>query len=291
MTATQRPVGEQIRRTMLDLSGAERRVARVLLAAYPIAGLETIAQLAQRAQVSAPTVMRFVAKLGFDGYPAFQRTLREEVQARLTSPLALYEAPATASTGGGILDASLAVFRRSLDTTFHDLPAAEFEAAVSLLAATSKPVLCKGGRFSEILAYYLSAHLRLLRPGVRFLPTSATPSSDELVDVGKKHVVVVFDYRRYQADTIAFARHAAERGATIVLFTDPWLSPVAEVAECVLAASVEAPSPFDSLVPGLALVEALVGGLVPELGPDARRRVEEIERLREPHGGGEQAAA
>ena len=33
---------------MRELTSAERKVARVFLASYPIAGLETVAQLAQR---------------------------------------------------------------------------------------------------------------------------------------------------------------------------------------------------------------------------------------------------
>jgi len=59
----------------------------VLLASYPIAGLESVARFAERARVSPPTVTRFITKLGFKGYPEFQEVLRHEVQARLSSPL------------------------------------------------------------------------------------------------------------------------------------------------------------------------------------------------------------
>ena len=83
---------------MASLSPAERKLARVLLATYPTAGLESVAKFAERAAVSPPTVTRFVAKLGFRGYPEFQRVLRDEVQARLSSPLARYR---DARPGGG----------------------------------------------------------------------------------------------------------------------------------------------------------------------------------------------
>src|SRR5437762_5815128 len=83
-------VGELVRQRLDSLSPAERRLARVLLASYPIAGLESVARFAERAGVSPPTVTRFIAKLGFRGYPEFQESLRHEVQARLRSPLARY---------------------------------------------------------------------------------------------------------------------------------------------------------------------------------------------------------
>jgi DNA-binding MurR/RpiR family transcriptional regulator len=44
---------------------------------------------------------------------------------------------------------------------------------------------------------------------------------------------------------------------------------------------VEAPSPFDSLVPALAIVEALVAAVTDRLGDEGRRRLELVESSRE----------
>ena len=65
-----------VRRSMGELSASERKVGRALLAAYPIAGLETVGQLATRAKVSGPTVMRFVSRLGFERLPNSSRRCR-----------------------------------------------------------------------------------------------------------------------------------------------------------------------------------------------------------------------
>src|SRR6185312_6439984 len=67
MSISQNRVGELVRQRLDSLSPAERRLARVLLASYPIAGLESVARFAERAGVSPPTVTRFIAKLGFRG--------------------------------------------------------------------------------------------------------------------------------------------------------------------------------------------------------------------------------
>src|SRR3989454_7238708 len=109
-------VGELVRHRLASLSPAERKLARVLLASYPIAGLESVARFAERAGVSAPTVTRFITKLGFRGYPEFQEQLRQEVQARLSSPLARYheEEPKGASS---LVSGALEVSRRNLQAT------------------------------------------------------------------------------------------------------------------------------------------------------------------------------
>jgi len=264
---------------MQQLTGAERKVARVFLASYPIAGLENVAQLAHRAKVSGPTVMRFVSKLGFDGYPEFQEALRHEVQEKLTSSLAQYP-DAEAPAAGGTIQMSLQVFNAEIEKSFAGLPEAEFDAVVDLLADRRYSVCCTGGRFSQIFAFFLFAHLNMMRPKCRHIVAAPTPGWDELIDVDKRTVMVVFDYRRYQSSTIEFARRAAEMGCQIVLFTDPWLSPVAEVARYVLTSTVQGPSPFDTMVPGLAVIEAVVAGLSVKLGAQAKPRIAELERLR-----------
>src|SRR3546814_5594240 len=74
------------------LTPSEQKIARVLLADYPVSGLGTQSSLARRAGVSDPTVVRFVAKLGFDGFTEFQASLLDEVEDRLRSPLMMIEA-------------------------------------------------------------------------------------------------------------------------------------------------------------------------------------------------------
>ena len=64
-------IAEQVRDSVDRLTARERKAAQTLLTNYPTAGLAPVAEFAERAQVSAPTVLRFVAKLGFQGYPGF----------------------------------------------------------------------------------------------------------------------------------------------------------------------------------------------------------------------------
>src|SRR6476661_1671246 len=116
MSVTSHRVGELVRQRLDSLSPAERKLARVLLASYPIAGLESVARFAERAGVSPPTVTRFIIKLGFRGYPEFQESLRHEVQARLSSPLTRFrdEQPARGTDS---------VLTDALDVASHNLKA------------------------------------------------------------------------------------------------------------------------------------------------------------------------
>ncbi|WP_236076345.1 MurR/RpiR family transcriptional regulator [Streptomyces coffeae] len=262
-------VADRLRAVLPDLPAAERRVARVLLNNYPVAGLETVARVAKKSGTSGPTVLRLATRLGMSGYSELQQALRDELEVRERSPLMAYGAQRPHDED--IQATAAALLGQAVTASVTAVERADFDHAVKLLVAPKARLFVTGGRFSGVAAEYLVAHLQQLRPGVSvvrspdFVPT--------LLDLGRRDVVVAFDLRRYQADVVGFGRSAADRGAKVILITDPWMSPLSRQAEVVLSAEVSAPSPFDSLVPCMALVETLVAGIVDVLGDEPRRRI------------------
>ena len=273
-------VVELVRQRLDSLSPAERKLARVLLASYPIAGLESVARFAERAQVSPPTVTRFITKLGFRGYPEFQEVLRHEIQARLSSPLARYRDDQPGRGIDSVLSDELAAASNNLEATIGVLSHRDVNEAVDLLSDVRRRVMVLGGRVSAPLARYLAGQLHLLRPGIGLVDAERSAPAQQLIDMRKGDVLVVFDYRRYQSDTIESARVASAQGCTVVLFTDPWLSPASGFARQVIVTSVDTVGPFDSLVGALAVVEAIVAAVLSRLGPRAQSRMRSLERLR-----------
>ncbi|MGW4793435.1 MurR/RpiR family transcriptional regulator [Nonomuraea sp. NPDC004297] len=272
-----RTVAAQLREVLPRLPRAEQRVARALLAGYPTAGLEPLAVVAGLAKTSAATVLRLAYRLGFEGYPELQQAIKRETQQRYSSPLAQYATPHQGSDS--VLGRSSQVLLEGTALTFEQLSEGELMKAARLLADPALRVSAAGGRFSEILARYLIAHLEQLRPGAAYIAGSAADHAAHLLDLSRRDVLVLFDYRRYQRETIAFANAAAARNVKIVLLTDPWLSPAAAVADVVLPAQVSSPSPFDSLTPAVALLETLIAAVVDELGEAGRKRVAEYDQL------------
>jgi DNA-binding MurR/RpiR family transcriptional regulator len=265
----------------LRLTPSERKLARAVLANYPVAGLGTVAALAVRANVSDPTVVRFSVKLGYATFTAFQEALLDEVEQRLRSPLMMMEVRRVRDETDGL---PLVAYARALADALVEgaqvTAPAEFERAVDMLATAKGRIFLLGGRFSGHLAAIMEAHLRQMRPGTLLLSGAGADLIDRLADITASDLLVVFDYRRYQADVVSFARQARESGAGLVLFTDRWGSPIIEHANVVLTASVEAPSLFDTMVPALAQLETVITVLTERLGAPALRRIETLETFR-----------
>jgi DNA-binding MurR/RpiR family transcriptional regulator len=240
------------------LSRAERRVGRALLADYPSAGLASAARLAERAEVSPPTVLRFAQSLGYDRFTDLQVALRAELTARSNGPITrLPYAPAA----GGTAD------------TLALLPAAALEAAVALLSDAGRPLYLHGGRFSHLLAIHLAAHLEQLRPGVRLLADPTGRDLGAMLELTRRDVVVLFDYHRYQRSAADLAARVHRAGASVLLITDDLACPVAPDAEVVLAASSTVGTTYQSMAAGFLLTELLTPLVMDAVGEPARTRM------------------
>jgi len=277
--ATPPSLAERIRLDMDGFTPSEKKAAHLLLSHYPFAGLDTVAEFAARAGISAPSALRFVIRLGFSGFPEFQKHLREELEAQLLSPLAK-ASPSDKSQGAPALASFAEAVIGNLRATVENIAPAEFDAVVALLGDPRRRIHFTGGRFTGALARYAESHLRIVRSRVNFIEGQPALWRDRMIEIGKKDVIVAFDIRRYQEDVTALCETAAKQGATIVLLTDPWLSPIARVARHVLPAHIVAPSNWDSSAGLLLLTEALLAAVTKHLWETAKPRMEAVERLR-----------
>ena len=272
----------QITAGLSFMTPAEKRVARIVLSDYPSAGLFSIAKLAELSHVSGPTVLRFVKRLGLEGYLEFQSRLLGELSHRKSFFTDAYEDRIFGVKDQNLIQYFIQLHQKKLVASLTKLPPAEFEHAIQLLSNLRTRVTCTGGRFTDFLAKYLALRLHELRPGIRFSETFHDRRNEHVLDINNKDIIVVFDVRHYQKDTVEFARGANKNRAKIILLTDPHLSPIASVATCVLPVEVEGPSTFDSALNIIALTELLVLGVAETLGDKANARINKLNDLRHP---------
>ncbi|MER8724236.1 MurR/RpiR family transcriptional regulator [Mesorhizobium sp. M1027] len=259
------------------MPAGERRAAQTLIASYPLIGLKTVAEFSAAAGVSSPTILRFVARLGFQNYPEFQSTLQDELAAQLQSPASrTLNPPSQGSAVSPMLEATLDNMRE----TFRHLSDKQLADIVAKLADRRGKTFLIGGRFTDPLARYMAAHLAIIKPNVFHLAGQESVWRDRLIDMGKRDVLVIFDIRRYQDSLVRFAETANQRGVQIVLFTDQWLSPIARFARHVIAGRTAVPSAWDSSAALFVVAEALIGAVTRQLEADGAKRIRELESLR-----------
>ncbi len=272
-------VENQMRAALPEMTRAERQLATHILRQYPVAALGSITALAKAAEVSTPTVVRLVQKLGYKGYPDYQLALRGEVEAMLVSPLAKHDRWAGGVPDTHILNRFADAVMANLQTTLGQIDHAEFDAACALLADPERQVFAMGGRITHSIADYFVSLMKVVRPDVTLLSNMSHSWPPALLDMRAGDILLVFDIRRYENTVLQLVEMAVEQGVDVILITDRWVSPAATHARHTLPCYIEAPSAWDSTVSIMVLVETMLSAVQSLTWSITQERLKRLEDL------------
>lgn len=259
---------------------AERQLASVLLADYPFAGLEPIQDLSQRAHISAPSISRFVAKLGCSGFQDFQQMLVQELKEGNQSPIDLRDRKSAMDSA-----APLASYLGRIEALNADLlarvPPAQFDRICDLLSDPKRRIYTIGGRMSDSIAEFLARHMRQIRKDVFHIPPDPETWPEYLLRLRPRDVVLMIDFRRYQASLARFSASVRAQKAQAIVITDQWISPAAKGATELVTVPIDSGTLWDSYVPAFALIEALLVPLAERDWDGTRARIAAWDGLRD----------
>ena len=277
--AAKRTIEQQIRASFDQLTRAERQLASHITRNYPVAALGSITALAKGADVSTPTVVRLVQKLGFKGYPDFQSTVRSEVEERLVSPLMKHDRWTGGVPETHMLNRFADAVLGNLQATFSQIDHAEFDQIARLMADDNRKIYAMGGRITHSIADYFVTHMKVIRQNVTLISETSSAWPPALIDMQKGDVLLALDIRRYENNVLQVVEIAADQGAEVVLVTDQWVSPAAAHARYRLSAHIEAPSAWDSTAAIQVLMETLLAAVENLTWDETQSRMRRLEEL------------
>lgn len=272
-------IRDRIEANAKSLTAGERKLAATLLADYPYAGLSSIQKLANRAEVSPPSISRFVAKIGLPGYQEFQDLLMAELKEGQRSPVQVHQRGR--SIQGGYLSDFISRAAAQMSVSADAITEAQFDRICELLIDPKHDVYVLGGRISNTIAQHISFHLRQSRGGVYHLPENSEVWPEYLLRMKQGDLLFLVDFRRYQAALEELAAKAVERiGARIILMTDKWKSPISRHASEILPVHIESGTLWDTYAPALSIAEAIVTRIAEDNFDVTSVRIEAWDALR-----------
>ena len=232
-----------------------------MLENYPVSGLGSITAVAEASDVSTPTVARMARKLGFGGFPEMQASLRAELEATISGPIAKHDSWAENAPDTHILNRFADAVMENMRQTLRQVDPEVFNAVVGLLCDPKRSVHVVGGRITRSLADYFFTHMQVIRTDVTLVASNSNTWPHYVLNMNEGDVLVAFDIRRYERDILQLAKMAQAKDVTLVLFTDQWGSPAAKHATHSFHCHIEAPSAWDSSVVTLFILEALIAAV------------------------------
>jgi DNA-binding MurR/RpiR family transcriptional regulator len=258
------------------LTPTQRRIAHCLVRNAADAPFLSSVEVAELAGVSQPSVTRFAVALGFDGYPALRRRLRELGPTDPSEP------------GGNQESARDAVRNEQQQAVLAEIANLQHLAEVladpepvlqaARLLASSRPLLVLGLRAASAQANGFAYFAAKVHPDVRLLAEGGTMALDRIeqaVQAGAT-TLICFALPRHPRELVDLLSAAKRAGLTVITVADSAFAPVAELTDLMLPAAVGSSLVFDTACAPMMLGRVLLQAMCDEL-PDSVARLEAFE--------------
>ena len=273
-----RDILKLIDENMSTFSKGQKKIAAYIKESYDKAAFMTAAKLGGTVGVSESTVVRFVTEFGFEGYPEFQKALKELVRTNLTS-VQRVEVTNSLIGDADVLDKVLTSDMEKIKKTADGIDKASFESAVKHITS-AKNIYLIGVRASSYLVGFLNYSLRMIFDNVRMVQTtSGSEIYEQMMSIGEDDVLVAVSFPRYSRTVIKGVEYAHKRGANIIALTDSNESPIAMCADELLVAQSDMASFADSLVAPMSVVNALIVAVSRECNEALSERLHKLEAV------------
>jgi DNA-binding MurR/RpiR family transcriptional regulator len=250
------------------LTPTQRRIAHCLVRKAAEAPFLSSVEVAELAGVSQPSVTRFAVALGFDGYPALRKHLREVAPAPEPADAAAYNEYQQA------VHAEIDNLRHLAALLADPGPVSQ---AGALLAA-SRPLPVLGLRAAGAQARGFAYFAAKVHPDVRLLDEGGTMLADRIdaaVRAGAR-ALLCFALPRHPREVVEALAYARAAGLTVVTVADSAFAPVAAHSDLLLPAAVGTGLAFDTACAPMLLGRVLLESMCDDL-PDAQARLEEFD--------------
>ena len=219
--APAQPIQTRLAEAYHELPEAMRRIADALMSDPLLGALWGIESMADRAEVSVGTVVRFAKRLGYRGFSEFRDALREACQARSgDSDLESMESPTD------VFGTLAEVARRDGENLARliqmvDQPTLE-SAARMLVQAHHRVILGRG--VSHVMSLVMA--LYLTQAGLPCIAAIPSDFSNQVANLDSHDLLVVLSFAPYSRETIDSAIFARSNGIPVLAFSDRADSPL-----------------------------------------------------------------
>jgi len=260
------------------LSLSKRNVANYIINNYQKSAFMTAKEIANKCGVSESTVNRFSKDLGYPGFPAFIKNLRNIVHAEMSAPdrLGLINLDRVKSK-----NSYLQYIIKDEIQNLHELSnidKEDFNSFVDIIIG-AKNILIVGSRFSSVLVHYLNYGLCMLKDNVMYLDHIDSVAYDRLELIESNTLIIAVGLGRYPKEVIEYLKMAKNKEMKVISITDNPISPFVEQSDISLVAPVEIQSYLGTISAPSCLIAAIISEVSLKEKDISIERLRKLERI------------
>ena len=224
----------RIGREYPTLSRRLQQTARFLLDHPQEVAFATVAKLAEQANVTPSTLIRFANSFGFKGFSEMQQLFRERLMNELPNYAERIRAVRSATGETPDTTQLLWEFSEANREVLEELPGrinpTELERALDLLEK-AEAVHVMGARRSFVVASYFTYALHHIEKRAFLINGQGGMYREQIRSIGARDALLLVSYSPYAQESQEAAADAKERGIPLVVITDSSLSPLSRLAD------------------------------------------------------------
>ena len=231
-----------------SFSKGQKLLANYIIDNYDRAAFITASKMGRTVGVSESTVVRFAYALGYDGYPALQRSLQEMIRNRLTTVQRIQLTSDLSQDE--VLSTVLKSDISNIRSTIESVNTATFNTVIDHMLKARK-LYVVGIKSAAPLAQFLGYYLNFILDDVCIVNSTVY---ETMLRISDKDMCIGISFPRYSSKAVEALSFARSKGAYVTAITDSMFSPIAELADSVLVARSDMASFADSLAAPLSLI-------------------------------------
>lgn len=247
---------EQIAAAYPALTPHEQLVAQFIMDNPASVAMLSMRKLADAANVSSYSVIRFFKKFNFSQFDEIKRLATDSL---IMNPLNVVERTRDSLANNDAESQSLLATQLNLVLAAARHPDSSELDRLAGIFMKAKINYIIGFRTSSSLAQHFyhcgqNAHKNML-----LVTGIGNQSIDNMAEIGSGDVVFVLSFKPYTVMAVKLCMFAKSKGARIVTMTDSKLSPLYRLADDSIFVQADGPSYFNSLVAPVIILERLLG--------------------------------
>ncbi|MCM2971771.1 MurR/RpiR family transcriptional regulator [Larsenimonas suaedae] len=243
-----------------SLSRRLQQTARFLLDHPQKVAFATVAKLAQEAEVTPSTLIRFANSCGFKGFSDMQELFRSRLVDELPNYTERIRAVLTATGEAPDSTQLLWEFAEANRDALEQLPGRidpkHLEQALDILE-NAEAIHVLGARRSFVVASYVTYALHHIDKRAFLVNGLGGMYGEQMRAIGSDDALIAVSFSPYAEESRQAAEQAHERGIPIVVITDSSLSPMARLADVALVVHEAEVKSFRGLTASLCLTQTL----------------------------------
>lgn len=265
-----------------ELTPEAQKAARYVLENPRDAGVLTVREIADAANVKPNTLVRMARQVGFEGYDDFREPFREAIRrgdASLPDRVRWLQDVQKRGEIDALYADMVTSALRNIEETFAHIDTEQLKAAAELLW-NSRSVYTLGVGVNSANANNFTYLARMSMVEFHAIPRPGSTPSDDLAWVDERDALIALTCRPYRSEVVEAVELAKEQGVKIVAISDSPASPIIRAADYGFVLATDTSQFFPSSVSTIALLETLLSFIIASASEKLVDRVEKLQARR-----------